>query len=190
MADDPGKGELQDLIVPGSAGRRIGEFGLGIFWALFSLMNFFPPSHQAFAPWFFGPLGGLIGLHFLGRAFDARPRLIVSSEGITDRTALLGGALFVPWSDVLDVSAGRWGGGVSLLVRDIAAVRRRAGVIRRMWMRLQGALGVKSVPISIGVVGLKDRLDAGLLEFERRELGLSPPAPRLENSDREDDELA
>lgn len=179
--NEPEQTVLQDLVVPGSVGRRVGEFGLGILWVLFCLMNFFPPSHQALAPWLFGPLGGLIGLHFLGRAFDSRPRLIVDSEGIVDRTALLGGALFIPWSDVLDVAAGRWSGRASLVVRDLRAVQRRAGVIRRVWMKLHAALGVKSIPISIGMLGLKDRLDAGLLEFERRDLGLSNSDPQLGN---------
>lgn len=170
--DEPEEGALKDVIVPGSLGRRLGEFGLGILWALFCLMNFFPPSHHAMAPWLFGPLGGLASLHFVWRAFDRRPRLVVNSEGIMDRTAPLGGSLFIPWSQVLEVSAGRYGGRVSLLVRDPAAVWRQAGVMRRLWMKLGAVLGLRAVPISVTVLGLKERLDSGLLEFERRELGL------------------
>ena len=171
------KGAVEDLVVAGSVGRRIGEFGIGVLWALFCLMNFFPPSGQALAPWLIGPISALVSLHFVRRAFDGRPRLIVDSEGITDRTALVGSSLFVPWSDIVDVSL-RWGSGVGLIVRDPAAVRRRAGISRRVWMRLEQALGVRTVPIllpvlSVGKRELKKRLEAGLLQFERRDLGLS-----------------
>jgi hypothetical protein len=173
----------EDLVVEGSVERRLGEFGVGVLLAFFCLMNFFPPSGQALAPWLVGPLSALASLHFMRRAFDRRPRLIVDSEGITDRTALIGGSLFVPWSDIMDVSV-RWKGGVSLVVRDLGAVQRRAGIIRRVWMRLERALGVRTVPIMLTLLGvgkqeLKDRLDARLLQYERRELGLSASPPRL-----------
>jgi len=175
--NEPDEGAVEDLVVAGSVGRRIGEFGIGVLWALFCLMNFFPPSGQALAPWLIGPISALVSLHFVRRAFDGRPRLIVDSEGITDRTALVGSSLFVPWSDIVDVSL-RWGSGVGLIVRDPAAVRRRAGISRRVWMRLEQALGVRTVPIllpvlSVGKRELKKRLEAGLLQFERRHLGLS-----------------
>lgn len=91
--DEPEEGTFEDLVVPGTLERRVGEFGVAVLWALFCLMNFFPPSHQALAPWLFGPLGALASLHFMRRAFDRRPRLIVNTEGITDRTSLVGGSL-------------------------------------------------------------------------------------------------
>lgn len=184
--DEPGQGTLRDLVVPGSLERRLGEFGVGVFWALFCLMNFFPPSGQALAPWLVGPLSALASLHFFRRAFDGRPRLVVNSEGVTDRTALIGGSLFIPWSDILDVAVKK-GGGIGLVVRDLEAVQRRAGVIRRMWMKLEAVLGVRTVPIMLTLLGvgkreLKNRLDAHLLQFERGDLGLET-APRLRQSE-------
>ncbi len=177
--DEPGEGPLEDLVVPGSVGRRVGEFSLGVFSALFCLMVYVPPSHQTILPWLFGPLSALVSVHFVLGAFDRRPRLVVTSEGITDRTALFGGTLFIRWSDVLDVTAGRWSGRVSLIVRDSEALRERTGVVRRMWMKLGAMFGLRGIPISVTVIGLKDRLDAGLLEYERRQLGLGADHPRL-----------
>ena len=181
--DGPEEDVGEDLVVEGSVARRLGELGVGVLLAFFCLMNFFPPSSEALAPWLVGPLSALASLHFMRRAFDRRPRLIVDSEGITDRTALIGGSLFVPWSDIVDVSV-RWKGGVSLVVRDLGAVQRRAGLIRRVWMKLERALGMRTVPImltllGVGKVELKGRLDARLLQYERRELGLSASPPRL-----------
>jgi hypothetical protein len=179
---EPEEGTVEDLVVAPSPERRIGELGIGLLWALFSLMNFFPPSGQAWAPWLVGPLSALAGLNFMRRAFDGRPRLIVDSEGITDRAGPFGGTLFIPWSEIVDVSLRR-GGAVGVVVRDRAAVERRAGVMRRIWMKLEQALGARTVSImlpmlSIGKPDLKKRIEAGLLQFERRELGLSAP-PQL-----------
>lgn len=186
--NEPEEDAAEDLIVSGSPERRVVEFGIGVLWAIFCLLTFFPPSGQSLAPWLTGPLSALAGLHFIRRAFDGRPRLIVDSEGITDRTALIGGTLFVPWSDVVDVSL-EWGGWVNLVVRDLDVVQRRAGIMRRVWMKLGRALGVRTVPImlpmlSVGKPELKRRLDAGLLVFERGELGLSVP-PKLSEPEEE-----
>lgn len=140
--------------MPGTLERRLGELGIGVLWALFCLMNFFPPSGQALAPWLVGPLSGLASLHFMRRAFDGRPRLVVDSEGVTDCTALVGGA----------------------------------GMVRRTWMKLQQALGVRTVPIMLTLLGvgkrkLEERLDADLLQFERGALGLSAtPLPSDERA--------
>jgi hypothetical protein len=124
------EGAMKDLVVSGSGERRLFEFGVGVLWALFCLLTFFPPSGHALAPWLTGPLSGLASLHFLKRAFDGRPRLVVDAEGVTDRTALVGGSLFVPWSDIVDVSL-EWGSWVSLVVRDLEVVQRRAAVRAR-----------------------------------------------------------
>ena len=179
------KEALEDLVISPSPERRLGEFGIGVLWAVFCLMNFFPPSGQALVPWLFGPLSALASLNFMRRAFDSKPRLIVDSEGITDRAGPFGGSLFVPWSEIVDVSL-KWDG-VGVVVRDVAVVRRRAGLMRRIWMRLEQALGVRTVSImlpvlSVGKPALKKRLEAGLLQFERRELlGLSA-SPQLEEA--------
>ena len=173
-----------EFSVPGTVGRRLGEFGVGLLWALYCLMILFPPSHQTFMPWLTAPLTGLASFHFIRRAFDGRPRLIVDKKGITDRTSIVGGALHVPWEDVLSVSVSRFWGTVDLEVRDLAHVRRRASVLRRAWMLFGRLLGRRAISVSptllgLGKMELKERLDAGLLEFERSQLGLPATAARL-----------
>lgn len=166
--------------IPGSATRRLGKFGMALILALFALMSVVPPSGQALLPWLTAPLSGLAAFHFLRRAFDGRPRLTVDSEGITDRTSLGGGEIHVPWRDVLGVSVSRGLGTVELTVRDPVAVRTSACLARRLWMRLGHMLGKRTITITptllgVGKEALRDRLDANLLEFERRELGLRAP---------------
>lgn len=179
--DGSEEGGAEGLVVSASPERRVGELVFALLWALFCLMEFLPPSGHAWAPWFFGPLSALVSLNFIRRAFDSRPRLIVDSEGITDRAGPFGGSLFVPWSEIVDVSL-RWGGAVGVVVRDPDAVRRRAGVMRRIWMKLDQALGggrtisIMLPVLSVGKRELKKRLEAGLLQFERRELGMRASA--------------
>jgi len=167
----------------------VAEFGAGLLWGLFGLMNFFPPSGHALAPWLVGPMSGLASLHFMWRAFDSRPRLIVDAEGVTDRTALVGGPLFVSWSDILDVSVSKRAGTVDLEVRDVAAVRRRAGILRRIWMTMGRAFGMGPVCISPTLLGvrkrdLKEWIEVGLFEFERRDLGMAAGTRRVSGPER------
>lgn len=179
-----------EFSVPGTMGRRLGELGVGVLWALYCLMILVPPSGQSFYPWLTAPITGLASLHFIRRAFDRRPRLIVDAEGITDRTSILGGALRVPWKDVLSVSVSRLWGTVNLEVRDPARIRREAGLLRRAWMLFERLLGQGEIAVSptllgLGRVELKERLDAALLDFERKQLGFTATAARLEGPEPE-----
>jgi hypothetical protein len=185
--DRPVGEPTEPVVVRASIERRVVEVGFAVFWALMCLGELFPPSGEALAPWMLGPLLGLVSLHFLQRAFDRQPRLIVDSEGVTDRGGPFGTSLFIAWSEIVDVSLSP-GSPVGLVVRDVAEVQRRAGVIRRIWMKLDRAVGLRTVPIRLPVLSggkpeLKKQLEAGLLQFERRELGLSA-SPRLAKPDK------
>jgi len=166
------------LVVRGTAVRRVGELGLATFFAVFCLMSLFPPSGTALAPWLTVPLSALASLHFLGRSLDGRPRLIVDGTGITDRTSIGGGYLHIPWESVTGVSNSRWGGGsVELHVRNARELGRRAGIARRLWMRLGHLLGKRTVSVTPTLLGLrkgelKETLDEILLRLERTQLGL------------------
>ena len=163
--------------VPATASRRAGEFAVGVLMALFCLMSVFPPSGEYFLPWLMAPFGAIASLHFFRRVFDGRPRLVVDEEGIVDRTALIGGELRLPWAEILSVSASGLRNTVDLTVRDPPTLGRMCGFWRRVGLRLGRLIGRRSVSINLTLLGftkgkLKERLDDGLLRFERTQLGL------------------
>ena len=171
--------DLDTLAGQGTAGRRLGEAGLALFFAFFGLIIGFPPSGTPLLPWVLVPiLSGLTSLHFLLRVFDRRARLIIDAEGITDRTSIGGGELRIPWAEVLSVSTSGWQSTVELQVRDPSALRQGVGPSRRLWMWLGHVFGKRSVSITPTLLGmnkkkLHESLDDGLLRFERSELGLA-----------------
>lgn len=176
--------DASDLTVPATVRRRLSEVGVGALWALYALLNVFPSSHEGFAPWLVGPFCVLASLHFLARAFDPRPRLVVDGEGIWDRTSIAGGQLHIPWHDILGVTVSKWRGTVEVEVRDFDELCRTAGLRRRIALHLGALFGKHTVSIVPTLLGLnreqlRKRLDKGLLEFERTALGLSPEAPSL-----------
>jgi hypothetical protein len=165
-----------------SAGRarRVGEFLTGLAWSLFLVFTISPPSGVSFIPWFTVPLGTLGTFHFLRRAFDSAPRLVVSSEGITDRTSILGKEMFIPWSQVAGVTISRVGGGVFLQIRDISALIPGASLGRRieiLFRRLLRRTWVGVAPTMLGIQykELGRRIELALFESERAELGLTSP---------------
>lgn len=187
---EPDGGGAHGLTVPATLERRLGEAGVGALWALYAFLNVFPPSHERFAPWLVIPLCVLASLHFFARAFDGRPRLMMDDEGILDRTSIAGGQLQIPWQDILGVTASRWRGTVEVEVRDFEELCRHTGLRRRTALRLGALLGKRTVSITPTLLGLsreqlRERLDAGLLRFERSSLGLGPEAPRLPEQETE-----
>ena len=61
--------DAHGLTIPATVERRLGEGGVGALWALYAVLNVFPPSHVRFAPWLVIPLCVLASLHFL-RSWD------------------------------------------------------------------------------------------------------------------------
>ena len=160
-----------------SGWSRFGEFLFGMMWAVFVLAAVFPPSGSHAFLWFTLPFGTLMATHFLRRAFDSSPRLVVSSSGILDKTSPFGGTLTIPWEDVLSVRP--WGGGVEVEVRDPADLRRRAGLGRRCELLIRRIFARKSVLITPTLAGTSRRdlmreLEAALHRFERAQLGFTP----------------
>jgi hypothetical protein len=156
---------------------RLAEFALGTLWAVFAVALAFPPSWSDPFLWFGLPFGTLMATHFLRRAFDSSPRLVVDTSGILDKTSFFGGTLAIPWEDVLSVHA--WGGGVEIEVRDPADLRRRAGLGRRLELFIRRILGRKAAFITPAFLGvsppeLARELQTALHRFERAQLGFTP----------------
>lgn len=178
---DQGSATLEPLVVEGTLGRRLGEFAVAVSFTVFGLLSAFPPSGEYLLPWLVIPASVLGALHYFRRAFDRRPRLVVDAEGIIDRSYVAGGEIRIPWAEVLSVEPVRDSGAVELSVRDPAALRARAGLPRRAMMLFERLFGKRTVTISPMLLGmgpdqLRERLDAELLRFERRQMGLDGEA--------------
>jgi hypothetical protein len=159
--------------------RRLGEFGLGSFWAFFLFSSLFPPSGNYLFPWLTIPFGALASFHFIRRAFDPSPRLIVDSFGVTDRTSFFGRELRVPWEQVTGVSVSKLNGVIEIEVRDLRELNAQASFGRRFELLFRRLRGKKTIGIGPSMLGLRHdeigrRIDSALLGFERAQLGLSP----------------
>jgi hypothetical protein len=168
--------------------RRVGEFCTGLAWSLFLVFLMVPPSGHSFLPWLTVPLGALGTFHFLRRAFDSAPRLVVNAEGITDRTSLLGKEISIPWNQVAGVTIGRMNGGVFLQIRDLRALIPKASLGRRieiLFRRLFRKNWVRITPTMLGIRydELGRRIEFALFESERIELGFTPSGDQSLDSD-------
>jgi len=168
-----------DFEITPSPFRRLGEFLFGSFWSLFTLLTLFPPSGDSFLPWLTVPLGALASFHFLKRGFDARPRLVVDSKGVLDRTSVFGRELHVPWQEIREVSVSKLNGVVLLHVRDLRALYSHATLGRRFELWVRRLRGFRSVGIGPTLLGMKHseigrRIGDALVDYERAELGLAP----------------
>lgn len=181
--------------VSASRARRVGEFCTGLAWSLFLVLTISPPSGASFVPWFTVPLGTLGTFHFLRRAFDSAPRLVVGPEGITDRTSILGKEVFIPWSQVAGVTIGTLGGGVFLQIRDLSALIPKASFGRRieiLFRRLLRRTWIGIAPTMLGIryKELGRRIESALFESERAELGLiSSDEPSMGSLDNQSESL-
>ena len=127
---------------------------------------------------------GINGFHFLRRAVDPKPRLVLDEVGIWDRTSISGSELFIPWSEVIGPQPTFGQKMVEVEVRDLDRLRTNAGRIRRASLTLRRLRGKKTVPIFLGFLGLKksdltEALENGLIAFERVQFGCSPESSRV-----------
>lgn len=156
-----------------SVASRLGELGFGVLAILFTLMVLFPPSGLHFYTWLFAPLSGLVGLEFLRRAADPRPRLVVHRDGIMDRTAILGGTLEIPWEEIREISESAWSNNVEIEVADLEVVKERSTWGRRIWLSVKQVFGRPTVSVSPLLLGIKrkdlrDRLEQARFSSELR----------------------
>ena len=149
-----------------------------VFFFFFFVMTLVDPFGPEFLQWIAPVVMAINGLHFLRRATDSRPRLVLDSEGIRDRTSIGAVELFIPWNEVsgIQISPGRRT--VELGVRDVARIRRNTGWIRRIWMLVGGLAGKRTISISPGLSGLKkqdfaDLIETALLAYEGSQLEIS-----------------
>ena len=179
---------------PGGASDRPADFGWSSAWSLkhrlistvvgggaavIGAWGLFPLDQADVHSWILVAFMGFLSFHGFRRAFDPRPRFEVTPDGITDRTALGGGDLFIRWEEIREVRDPRFLGILEVLVRDPSLIRKRAGWPRRLWMMLGAAMGKREISITADALGpnmteLRGHVEAGLFAFERAELGLPP----------------
>lgn len=164
-----------------SAKQRVASLGIGVAATVIGVLGLLPVYEGNLSTWLLAAFMGVLGVHGIRRAIDPRPRIEVTSDGITDRTALGGGDLLIRWEEIREVRLTPLGGKLELIVEDLAAVRKRAGWPRRLWMMLGAAKGKKAITITSDPLGpnmaiVRRQVERGLLAHERAELGL-PPSP-------------
>ena len=76
------------------------------------------------------------------------PLLEWDSEGITDRTSLIGGGLFVPWSDISSVSTNSLHSGIRLNFVPNAQSASSSGAGRWLQARINQFRGFSGIEIS------------------------------------------
>lgn len=163
------------LVVRATLTRRLGELGIGALFAAITTGMIVGPAPSPSMRRAFVTFCGLGAVHFLGRALDRRPRLVLDGEGVTDRTSMIGGALRVEWSEVTGVATLGLSDTVRLQVRDWKTLRRRAGPVRRLWMWITRLLGRDSIAISPAFLGMNQRelgrrVEDALFRFERAQV--------------------
>ena len=160
--------------------RRLGEFALGLLWALFIPLVLFPPSGITFLRWLMFPIAGLTSLHFLRRAINPSPRLVVDLTGITDRTSIFGKELRIPWEHVHAVTVSKLDGNVYLELKDLRALRKCASPGRRFELFIRRLLGKTAIRIGPTMLGISkrdlgQRIEAAHFQYERAQLGRGNP---------------
>lgn len=93
-----------------------------------------------------------LGFRAVSRLMDTRPRLVISDDGIVDRTGFLGGELFIPWDQVRDVRPTR-SGRIAVELRDPPVVEKQAGPYRRWAMRV--SRWMRYAPVEIPAIALE-----------------------------------
>ncbi len=96
----------------------------------------------------FAVVGGLAGGRLLSIGLRGVPLLEWDSEGLTDRTSLIGGDLFVPWSQISSVTTSSLHSGVRLNLVANADCLRSAGPGRWLQARMNRARGFSGIEIS------------------------------------------
>lgn len=177
ISGPPGKATL---VVEATWARRILELGLGAVQAIGCLLLVLLAIRVSPLLLPFAAILAFVSFQFFQRAFDVRPRLIVDSDGITDRTAAGSGPICIPWSEVLRVS-GSWGGTIELEVKNPKWLRTRVGMARRVGMTLLGKRTFSVAPALLGISKseLQEQIARELGEFELRELGMKAEVPKL-----------
>ncbi len=146
---------------------------------MIGVLGLIPMDQADVYSWLLVTFMGLLSVHLFRRALDPRPRFEVTSHGITDRTGLGGGDLFIRWEEIREIRDTPFGGNLEILVQDPAQIRKRAGWPRRLWMMLGAAKGkgevtITSDPLGPNMAKLREHVEAGLLAYERAKLGLPP----------------
>lgn len=168
----------------GRADYRFAEFGTAVLMALLSYLGAYPPSGEHFLAWLTVPGFALGSFHFLKRAFDSRPRIVLTEDGIIDRTSFYGGELLIPWAQVRDVRASRLYGGLQVEVTDLNELMESAGPGRRMALNSWRLFGKRTVTLGTTLLGvgkgeLRMRIKTARDHYERVTMGLSGEAPGL-----------
>ncbi len=159
--------------------RRLASFVVGVAFAVIGVSGLIPMDQADVSSWVLVMTTGFLGFHWFRRALDPRPRFEVNSDGITDRNGAGGGDLFIGWEEIREIRGKSFGMAMEVLVRDPAEVRKKAGWPRRLWMMLGAAMGKRAVTIASDGLGpnmrrFREHVEAGLLAYERVELGLPP----------------
>jgi len=190
MADCPeqvsrgGSSEDHSFEATASLWRRLGEFALGLGWALFIPLVLLPSSGITELKWFMFPVACLSSLHFFRRALDPSPRLVVDSDGIIDRTSIFGKELRIPWKHVHSVTVSKLDGHVYLQLKDLRALQQRASIGRRFELFLRRLFGRDTIRIGPTMLGISKRdlgkrIEDAHFHFEKTQL-LSAPTSRAE----------
>lgn len=183
MGDHPQRGSddaatgAPMLVTPTSLRQRLAEFAVGLSWALYIPFVILPLDSLIPVRLFMLTIAGLSSFHFIRRASDSSPRLLVDSAGITDRTSIFGRELRIPWELVHAVTVPP-DGYCDLEIRDLRALRKHASPGRRFEISVRRLLGKTKMRIGTILVGvdrhhLGRRIEKAYFQFERSQLGLS-----------------
>ena len=132
-----------------------------------------------------GSVGGLLsvagGLNVVQLLRDRRPALLVSPEGILNRT-YWNATTLVPWDEVVDVRRTRYSWILEVVLRDPEAFRSRQIFPIRVMMRITSGLGIGPLPVYLPqFAASRDEVSRRLFEvIEARELASIREQRRLE----------